>query len=98
MIAVCINDPDSSPFGIHGRDTAQTPAGFAETVSDDFPVPRRPDRASLVQESGAYSVLLFLAEFLEARIGPQRIEHWIEPEQRRSERARRERAGVRDRE
>jgi hypothetical protein len=35
---------------------------------------------------GAGSRLLFLAEFLEARIVPQRIEHWIEPEQRRSER------------
>jgi hypothetical protein len=27
-------------------------------------------------------------EFLEARIVPKRIEHWIEPEQRRIERAR----------
>jgi hypothetical protein len=32
------------------------------------------------------SVLLFLAEFLEARIIPERIEHRIELEQRRSER------------
>jgi hypothetical protein len=31
------------------------------------------------------SVLLFLAEFLEARIVPKRIEHWIEPEQRGSD-------------
>ena len=40
-------------------------------------------------ESGAArmtSVLLFLAEFLEARIIPKRIEHRIEPEQRGSER------------
>jgi hypothetical protein len=37
-------------------------------------------------------------EFLEARIIPERIEHWIEPEQRRSERARKESARVRDRE
>jgi hypothetical protein len=29
------------------------------------------------------SRLPFLAEFLEARIVPERIEHWIEPEQRR---------------
>jgi|SRR5437764_14295094 len=28
--------------------------------------------------------LLFFAELLEARIIPQRIEYWIEPEQRRS--------------
>ena len=32
------------------------------------------------------SRLLFLAEFLEARVVPKRIEHRIEPEQRRSER------------
>jgi hypothetical protein len=29
--------------------------------------------------------LLFLAEFLETRIGAKRVEHGIEPEQRRSE-------------
>jgi len=33
-----------------------------------------------------HSVRFFFAEFLEARIIPERIEHWIEPEQRRSER------------
>ena len=35
---------------------------------------------------GADSRLLFFAEFLETRIIPERIEHWIELEQRRSER------------
>jgi hypothetical protein len=35
---------------------------------------------------GAGSQLLFLAEFLEARISPERIEHGIESEQRGSER------------
>jgi hypothetical protein len=44
------------------------------------------------------SRLLFFAHFLEARIVPKRIEHWIEPQQRRSERARRESASVRYRE
>jgi hypothetical protein len=33
-------------------------------------------------------VLLFLAEFLEARIIPQRIEHRIKPEQRGGQRQR----------
>jgi hypothetical protein len=33
----------------------------------------------LVQESGKYSVLLFLAEFLESGIGAQRIPDWIDP-------------------
>jgi len=38
------------------------------------------------QESGAYSVLLFLAEFLEARIAAEWIEIWIEPQERRGKR------------
>ena len=49
-------------------------------------------------EQLATSRLLFLAEFLEARIVPERIEHGIQPEQRGSERAPGEKAGVRDRE
>jgi len=40
-----------------------------------------PARASRVN-----SLWLLFAEFLEARIIPKGIEHWIEPEQRRSER------------
>src|SRR5438046_7016079 len=44
------------------------------------------------------SVRFFLAEFLEARIISERIEHWIEPEQGRSERDRNESARVRHRE
>jgi hypothetical protein len=39
------------------------------------------------QESGAYSVLLFLAEFLEARIAAEWIEIWIEPQERRGSRS-----------
>ena len=41
---------------------------------------------STVDRNRAGSRLLFLAEFLEARIIPERIEHRIEPEQRGSER------------
>src|SRR5437016_7146700 len=44
------------------------------------------------------SVRFFLADFLEARITPKRIEHWIEPEQRRSERAQCNGPTARDRE
>ena len=40
---------------------------------------------STVDRNRAGSRLLFLAEFLEARIIPKRIEHRIEPEQRWSE-------------
>jgi hypothetical protein len=35
-------------------------------------------------EQLATSRLLFFAQLLETRIIPERIEHWIEPEQRRS--------------
>jgi hypothetical protein len=38
------------------------------------------------KESGVHSALLFLAEFLEAWILPEGIEHWIQSEQRGSER------------
>jgi hypothetical protein len=41
---------------------------------------------STVDRNRAGSRLLFFAKFLEARIIPERIEHRIEPEQRRSER------------
>jgi hypothetical protein len=37
VVAMRISNPDCSPAGIHGCDTAPTPAGFAEIVSDDFP-------------------------------------------------------------
>jgi hypothetical protein len=59
-------------------------------------VPQRPDALpfcicvirAIRGESyfGTGSRLLFLTEFLEARIIPERIEHGIEPEQRGSER------------
>jgi hypothetical protein len=38
VIAVCINDPDRSPFKIHNFDPAQTESGFAEILSNDFTV------------------------------------------------------------
>jgi hypothetical protein len=30
VVAVCVNNPDRSSFAIYRRDTAPTPAGFAE--------------------------------------------------------------------
>jgi hypothetical protein len=33
-----VSNPDRSPVGIHACDTARTPTGFAEIVSDDLPV------------------------------------------------------------
>ncbi len=60
-----------------------------------------PIRATLVSLVSRLLLRFFQGarcEFLEARIIPKRIEHRIEPEQRRSERARRERASIWDRE
>jgi hypothetical protein len=34
-----VNNPDCSLVGIYGEHTAPTPAGLAEIVGDDFPVP-----------------------------------------------------------
>jgi hypothetical protein len=38
VVAVRVSNPDRLPVGINGRDTAPTPTGFAEIVSDDFPL------------------------------------------------------------
>src|SRR5438094_5305165 len=48
-----------------------------------------PHRATLVSSVRPFLLRFFRrarCEFLEARIVPKRIEHWVEPEQRRSER------------
>jgi predicted metalloprotease len=37
-VAIRVNNPDRSPLRIKGGDPAQTPTGFAKSVSDDFPV------------------------------------------------------------
>src|SRR5204863_4389086 len=36
---VRVHNEDRSPFGIHGRDPAQTPTGFAELICNGLPVP-----------------------------------------------------------
>jgi hypothetical protein len=38
VAGMCVSNPDGSPFGIHGCDTAPTPTGFAQIASDDFPI------------------------------------------------------------
>jgi hypothetical protein len=38
VIAVCISNEDRLSVGINRCDAAPTPTGFAEFVSDDFPV------------------------------------------------------------
>ena len=38
VVAMSVRDEDCSPIGIQSCNTAPTPTGFAEIVSDDFPV------------------------------------------------------------
>src|SRR5436190_23854352 len=38
VVAICVSNPDPSPVVINRCDTTPTPTGFAEFVSDDFPV------------------------------------------------------------
>jgi hypothetical protein len=38
VVAMRVSNRDRSPFTIHGGDAAPTPTGFAEIVSDDFPI------------------------------------------------------------
>jgi hypothetical protein len=38
VIAVRVGNPDCSPARIYGWDTAQTPLGFTQIVSNDFPI------------------------------------------------------------
>jgi hypothetical protein len=35
---MCVDNPDRSPFKVESRDPTQAPTGFAEIVSDDFPI------------------------------------------------------------
>jgi hypothetical protein len=38
VVTMSISNPDRSSFAINGWETAQIPSGFAEIVSDGFPV------------------------------------------------------------
>ena len=46
-VAMRVHNPDRSPFKIQGGDPAQTPSGFAEIVSDEFPMPSRAQKTML---------------------------------------------------
>jgi hypothetical protein len=41
VVAVCINNPHRSPLGINRWDTASTPSGLGQIVSDGFPLLHR---------------------------------------------------------
>ena len=36
--SVRVDDPQRSPFGIHGGNPAQTPTGFTQLIRDGFPM------------------------------------------------------------
>jgi hypothetical protein len=38
VVAMCVSNPYCPPLTINGRNAAPTSSGFAEIVSDDFPV------------------------------------------------------------
>jgi hypothetical protein len=38
VVTMCVRHKDRSPVGIHCCNTAPTPTGFAEIISDGFPV------------------------------------------------------------
>jgi hypothetical protein len=48
VAAMRVSNPERSPFAIYRRDTAPTETGFAEFVSDDFPIFYAADSASFV--------------------------------------------------
>jgi hypothetical protein len=39
VVAVCVRNKDRSPVRVYSCDTTPGPTGFAEIVSDDFPLP-----------------------------------------------------------
>jgi hypothetical protein len=53
VIVMRVNNPDCSPFAIYRRNTAPTPTGFAEIVSDDSRYFTRRIMAFLLLQGGA---------------------------------------------
>jgi len=77
VVLMRISNPYYSPFASHCSNAAPTPSGFAQIVSDDFPVVFHSKTSVLTNCRG--STPLFLAEFLESGIAAQRIPDQIEP-------------------
>ena len=53
VVAMRVRNKDRSPVGVHGCDAAPTPTGFAEIVSDDFPILHASDDAEDSADCGA---------------------------------------------
>ena len=90
LVPIGVCNPDRSPVEINRCDTAPTPTGLlslSAMISQYFMLCRAwaPFRRTALVEPYGFSARRG-GKFLEARILSERIEHRIEPEQRRSER------------
>jgi hypothetical protein len=85
IVVMRVNNPDRSSFNIESRDPAPTPTGFAEIVSNDFPVDNGGFRVTdwllrgtiIVSESEAIVLEAFAA--VDAR-DANRLKHISHPE------------------
>jgi hypothetical protein len=72
---------DLSPFRTHRCDAAPAPTGFAEIVSDDFPILHVMSSVAPFRKTAWLKPYRFSArrggEFLEARIISERVPGWI---------------------
>jgi hypothetical protein len=81
VVAMCVHNPERSPFAIYRRDTAPTSTGFAEIVSDDFPLLHAADQLSISQFERLRFAFFNGKEFIyplnvnltKARLSPRRL-------------------------
>ena len=55
---MCVGNPDRTPVRIQSRHAAPTPSGFAEIVSDDFPVLHAADSAAFLHYSCSHGAVI----------------------------------------
>src|SRR5947207_11851510 len=61
VVAMRVSNPDRSPIRINRWGTAPTPTGFAEIVSDDFPIFHVIDERGSFRKTAWLSFTVFLA-------------------------------------
>jgi hypothetical protein len=70
LAAMCVSNPDRSPVGINRRDATPTPTGFAEVVSNGFPVFHRHGCCLLIVQDGlrcGFAQFNLCTHFLQSR-------------------------------